>query len=111
MSASSSPEPVVVVIPPEAVSTEQPWSFARRFALTFTCILFVLPNLPFPLDYFPSLWKTIVWTNKLWDAGVAPMGKYVFHVDTHGVRATGDSMWGYVQVALFVALALAGGLL
>lgn len=109
MSASSSPEPVAA--PTVAAPAASPWPFARRFAFTFTCILFVLPNVPFPLDYIPSLWKTIVWTNKLWDAGVAPMGKYVFHVSTQGVRATGDSMWGYVQVALFVAIALAGGLL
>src|SRR5258706_6871036 len=110
MSVSSSPEPVVVA-PPELASAAQPWSFARRFAFTFTCILFVLPNIPFPLDYLPAFWKTIVWTHKLWDVGVTPMGKYIFHVDTHGVGATGDSMWGYVEVALFFAIALAGGLL
>src|SRR5260221_2659288 len=110
MSASSLPEPVGVP-PPEDASAAQPWSFAKRFAFTFTCILFVLPNIPFPLDYIPALWKTIVWTHKLWGVAVTPMGKYVFHVDTNGLGATGDSMWGYVQVALFVAIAFAGGLL
>jgi hypothetical protein len=110
MSASSSPEPLVDA-PPDAVSAAQPWSFTKRFAFTFTCILFVLYNIPFPLDYVPSLWKTIVWAHKLWNVGVAPLGKYVFRVDTQGVGATGDSMWGYVQVALFFALALTGGVL
>src|SRR5258706_5665926 len=110
MSASSLPESVVAA-PRETASAVQPWPFAKRFAFTFTCILFVLPNIPFPLDYVPAFWKTIVWTHKVWDAGVTPMGKYVFHVNTQGLGATGDSMWGYVQVALFFAIALAGGLL
>jgi hypothetical protein len=110
MSASSSPESAVEASPEDA-SAAQPWPFAKRFAFTFTCIFFVLLNIPFPLDYVPAFWKTIVWTHKLWDLGVEPMGKYVFHVDTHGVGATGDSMWGYVEVALFFTLALAGGLL
>lgn len=110
MSASSSPEPDAAA-PPQTASDAQPWPFARRFAFTFTCILFVLYNFPFPLDYVPAFWKTIVWTNKLWNLGVAPMGTYVFHVSTQGARATGDSMWGYVEVALFLTIALAGGLL
>lgn len=110
MSASSSPD-TGVEAPPEDAAATQPWPFIKRFAFTFTCILFVLYNFPFPLDYVPAFWKTIVWTHKLWNVGVEPMGKYVFHVDTQGVGATGDSMWGYVQVALFFAMALAGGLL
>jgi len=110
MSASSSPEPVVEA-PPGDPSAAPPWPFAKRFAFTFTCILFVLYNIPFPLDYVPSFWKTLVWTHKLWNLGVEPLGKYVFHVDTHGAGATDDSMWGYVHVALFFAMALAGGLL
>src|SRR5258708_3404780 len=109
MSASSSPEPVVEA-PWDAASAMQPWPFAKRFAFTFTCILFVLQNVPSPLDYFPAFWKTIIWTNKLWDFAVAPIAKHVFHVAPQVVGG-GDSVWRYVQVALFFAIALAGGLL
>jgi hypothetical protein len=92
---------------PEAA---QPWPFAKRFAFTVISIFFFLENFPFPLDYIPAFYKTISWTDKLWDIGVAPMAKYVFHVAT-GPPGGGDSMWRYVEVALFVAIALAGGLL
>src|SRR5258708_37993749 len=108
MSASSSPEPIVEV-PSEASSTVQPWPFAKRFAFTFTCILVVLQNVPFPFDYVPAFWKTIIWTNKLWDVAVAPMAKHVFHVATQAAGG-GDSVWRDVQVALLFAIALAGGL-
>src|SRR5438067_9101489 len=106
MSASSSLQPVVEA-PPEAAP---PWPFAKRFAFTFTCILVVLQNVPFPFDYVPAFWKTIVWTDKLWDLAVAPLATHVFHVATRGPGG-GDSAWRYVEVALFFAIALAGGLL
>lgn len=109
MSVSSSPE-LVAETPPEAVSVAQPWPFIKRFAFTFTCLLFVLQNIPFPFDYVPSFWKTIIWTNKLWNIGVAPMAKYVFHVVAR-TTGGGDSMWRYVEVALFLTIAFAGGLL
>jgi hypothetical protein len=107
MSASSSLQ-TVDEAPPEV--TAQPWPFAKRFAFTFTGILFFLLNFPFPFDYIPAFYKTIIWTDKLWDIGVAPMAKHVFHVAT-GAPGGGDSVWRYVQVALFFAIALAGGLL
>jgi hypothetical protein len=109
MSASSSLEKPAAG-PPEAASAAQPWPFAKRFAFTFACILFVLLNIPFPLDYVPAFWKTIVWTNKLWNVAVAPMATHVFHVVVP-TRGGGDSMWRYVEVALFCTIALNGGLL
>ena len=109
MSALSSLQSVVEA-PSEAASAARPWPFAKRFAFTFTCILVVLQNFPFPFDYVPAFWKTIIWTDKLWNIAVAPMAKYVFHVAT-GAPGGGDSVWRYVEVALFFAIALAGGLL
>jgi hypothetical protein len=109
MSASSSLDSVVEA-PPEAASAARPWPFAKRFAFTFTCILVVLQNFPFPFDYVPAFWKTIVWTDKLWDIAVAPLAKYVFHVATQPAGG-GDSVWRYVEIALFFAIALGGGLL
>jgi hypothetical protein len=93
-----------------AASAAQPWPFAKRFAFTFTCTFVVLQNVPFPFDYVPAFWKTIIWTDNLWNIGVAPMAKYVFHVTTREPGG-GDSVWRYVEVALFFAIALAGGLL
>src|SRR5437867_3910491 len=109
MSVSSSLQPVIEVRP-EGASAAQPWPLAKRFAFTFTSILFFLQNFPFPFDYIPAFYKTIFWTDKLWDIGVAPMAKHVFHVAT-GAPGGGDSVWRYVEVALFFAIALAGGLL
>lgn len=100
----------VAAAPPDAASAAPPWPFAERFAFTFTCILFFLQTFPFPFDYIPAFVKTIVWTDKLWDIAVAPLAKHVFHVAT-GPAGGGDSVWRYIQVALFFAIALAGGLL
>jgi hypothetical protein len=100
----------VVEAPSEAASAAHPWPFAKRFAFTFTCIFVVLLNVPFPFDYVPAFWKTIIWTDKLWDVAVAPMAKHVFHVATQAPGG-GDSVWRYVEVALFCAIALTGGLL
>jgi hypothetical protein len=109
MSASGSLQPVVEA-PPAAVPAARPWPFAKRFAFTFTCILVVLQNFPFPFDYVPAFSKTIIWTDRLWDLAVAPLARHVFHVATQAAGG-GDSVWRYVQIALFFALALAGGLL
>src|SRR5256885_2092554 len=106
MSASSSLHPEVEA-PLQGASAAKAWPFVKRFALTFTCIFFFLQNFPFPFDYVPAFYKTIFWPNRLWNIGVAPMAKYVFHVATRAPGG-GDSVWRYVEIALFVAMTLTG---
>lgn len=114
MSTSSLPEAVAVTsseaVAPEA-QHEATWPFLRRYFFAALVLFFVLPNFPFPLDDIPGLTKIGVWTGEFWDAVVPAAATRVFHVSAEvKPNGSGDTTYNYVQVALFLAFALAGAL-
>jgi hypothetical protein len=105
----------VGVLEPEAASaavagTDSPpaWSPAKRIAFRFLFSYFFLYIFPFPLEYVPFLEKALGFYQTFLDSVVTWVGRTVFHVTiTVQPNGSGDTTWNYVQLFIFVVLALA----
>jgi len=107
----------------ETPTSPAPWSLARRVALRFACVYFLLYSFPQPLQalfgasFLPS-WATSPW-EKLsgwYDSGSNAfyiwVGKHVFGVNIEIVpTGSGDTTLAYVQLPTMIVLALLGALI
>jgi hypothetical protein len=95
----------------EARSAAAPaWGAAKRLLFRFAFIYLVLYNLPFPLSMLPGRAISKAY-NGLWEAPVKWVGKHLFHANiTVLPNGSGDTTFNYVQVFLFLVVAIGAAL-
>src|ERR1700759_1320415 len=94
----------------EPRSAAPAWGTVKRLLFRFTFIYLVLYNLPFPLTMLPGRAIPKAYAG-LWEAPVKWVGKHLFHVDiTVLPNGSGDTTFNYVQVFLFLVLAIGAAL-
>src|SRR4051812_20092201 len=95
--------------PAAAAGTYAPpaWGPIKRIAFRFLFSYFFLYIFPFPLEYLPFAEKVLGFYQTFLDSLVTWTGRTVFHVSiTVQPNGSGDTIWNYVQLFLFAALAL-----
>jgi hypothetical protein len=98
-------------VSPVPAAAETAWPFIKRWVLAFSAIFFLLTNWWFPWAYLPGLQIVADWINKGWDAVVVPVAAHVFHATASTTfTGSGDTVYNFVQFAISIAAALAGGL-
>jgi hypothetical protein len=95
----------------EAGSSAAPaWGAAKRLLFRFAFVYLVLYNLPFPLTMLPGRAISKAYVG-LWEAPVHWVGKHLFHVNiTVLPNGSGDTTFNYVQVFLYLVLAIGAAL-
>jgi hypothetical protein len=90
------------------------WSRVQLLALRFAVIYLILYNLPFPFGTFPHTVRIAEKYESLWQNLVPWVGKHVLHLSHEimtSANCSGDTVYDYVRVLCFLALAFAGSLL
>jgi hypothetical protein len=92
---------------PNAVGAPR-WSALGRFAFRFVFAYLVFYNFPQPLEYVPFFGEdAYAWIDQGWRWLVPKFGKLAFGVEiTVFPAGSGDTTYNYVQLVLFVGLAL-----
>lgn len=86
-------------------------ALAKRYAFAAMVLFFGLANWWFPIGYLPFVDKLADWIGKGLEAIVIPLAAGVFHATADPApTGSGDTTFNFVQYALFLALAVAGGL-
>lgn len=103
-------ESVVPMLDPvatESAGTEAKprWSLAKRILFRFAFAYLVLYNLPFPLEFIPSVFPAY---NAVWNFVVPAVASQTFGVEADVTpNGSGDTTYNYVQIYCFFVLALA----
>ncbi|HEX6086354.1 MAG TPA: hypothetical protein VF266_17630 [Thermoanaerobaculia bacterium] len=82
----------------------------HRFLFRFVFSFLLLFNFPFPLNIIPGV-DFDGWTRQGWDLLVQPAGRALFGASPPSTfTGSGDTSWGWTQLALLVAIALVAAL-
>ncbi len=85
------------------------WSDARRFAVRFAFVYFVLYNLPFPLGAIPHTESLLESYNSFWHKVVPWVGKHALRLKTDITIFTNgstDTTYDFLLILCFLAIAL-----
>lgn len=82
----------------------------HRFLFRWVFAFLLLFNFPFPLNVIPGI-NVDQWMTKAWDVLVQPAGRALFGVSpSSAFTGSGDTRWGWTQLALLVCISLAAAL-
>ena len=94
----------------ETVINEQPqqrWHPFIRTGFRFAFVYLLLYNLPFPLNAFPYVDKSVEWYNSSWNWIVTNVGQAVFHREVSTViSGSGDRTFDFLFVACVLLISL-----
>jgi hypothetical protein len=83
------------------------WHPLTRTAFRFAFVYLLLYNLPFPLNAFPYVDKSVEWYNSFWSWVVTHVAKTALHKEIGTVfNGSGDRTFDYLLVAVLLLIAL-----
>ena len=88
---------------------QEQWTLWQKLLFRFFASYFIIYLLPFPLGYIPFTNTLSRWYHRISDAFISFTGKHFFHIPFPLFSAnngSGDTPYNYVQLFLFVVLAL-----
>jgi hypothetical protein len=101
--------PILVPTPFWMSREAEPWSPAARTGFRFAFLYFVLYNFPSPLQLLPFLQRPLAKYDEIWNKLVPWVGKHALGLNiTVLPNGSGDTTFNYVQVLLYLVLAIFG---